>query len=79
MRCKHGQKVFNDNYSLRTVWQEINGDLCYIENNYIYYVEKEEQDNIVLYNKIDGKLVTGIYRDSNNNIRYFIKDKKYMY
>ena len=67
---------FTDDYSLKTGWQEINGDLCYIENNYIYYVEKEEQDNIVLYNKIDGKLVTGIYRDSNNTIRYLSKDGK---
>ena len=67
---------FNDDYSLKTGWQEINGDLCYIESNYIYYLEKEEQGYVVLYNKINGKLVTGIYRDSNNNLWYLTKDGK---
>ena len=69
---------FNDDYSLRTGWQEINDTLCYIENNNVYYVEKEEQEKSVLYDKINDKLVTGIYKDSNNNIRYLNKDGNFV-
>ena len=69
---------FNDDYSLRTGWQEINDTLCYIENNNVYYVEKEEQEISVLYDKINDKLVTGIYKDSNNNIRYLNKDGNFV-
>ena len=68
--------VFNDDYSLKTGWQEINGELYYIESKDIYYVEQTNNNGVVLINKIDGKLVTGIYRDSNNHIRYLTKDGK---
>ena len=63
--------------SVRQGLQTINGIKYYVENNYIYYGEKIINDEVYKFNDKNGELVTGIYTDSNNNIRYSTKDGKH--
>ena len=60
--------------SIKNGLQEINGIMYYIENNYIYYGEKEINNEMYVFQEITGELKTGIIKLSNDNIIYVEKN-----
>ena len=56
--------------SVKEGLQIIGGIMYYVKDNYIYSGEVEVDGEVYIFQEYNGGVVSGIYYDSNNNIRY---------